>query len=222
MKQGPSRIVRIILILAALLSGLCAAATAQAQNLHFISVAWIPPEKQEQYDSFSQSVAPIWARHGMKALLRAKVVGALAGDQQGQEVDLPSEVAVLSVASRQDFENYIADPEYRAIRTQRTESVRQMIVLEGTPTDDTDNPIFATAPQFAMTFVESNQSAEVAMPVFKMQVELAGSIKGTVPGPFDSRPQISLFALSYDDNPMNFVEQGSGAKPVFILHRHVP
>ena len=71
MKQGPSRIVRIILILAALLSSLCAAATARAQNLHFISVAWIPPEKQEQYDSFSQSVAPIWARHGMKALLRA-------------------------------------------------------------------------------------------------------------------------------------------------------
>ena len=211
---------RIILILMALFSALSAVSTARAQSLHFISVAWIPPENQEKYDSFSQAVTPIWTRHGMKALLRAKVVGALAGDQPDLIADLPSEVAVLQVASRQDFENYIADPEYRAIRSQRTEAVRQMIVLEGTPEEGAITPIFETAPQFAMTFAESQPTAEAAKPAFKIQIELAGSIKGEVPSPFDSRPQISLFALSYDDNPMSFVGQNGEETPILILQRH--
>ena len=218
---------RIILILAALLSALSAVATARAEGLHFISVAWIPSEKQQQYDSFSQAVAPIWARHGMKALLRAKVVGALAGgdeddDRGGDEIDLPTEIAILSVASRASFENYIADPDYRAIRPQRMDAVRQMIVLEGTSEPDEDNPLFDTAPQFAMIFGASNGAAEAPAPAFTMRVELAGSIKGEVPNLFDSRPSVSLFALSYDDNPMSFVGQNSAAAPVFILQRHAP
>ena len=216
---------RIILILAALLSALSAVATARAEGLHFISVAWIPSEKQQQYDSFSQAVTPIWARHGMKALLRAKVVGALAGGDEGDnEIDLPSEIAILSVASRASFENYIADPDYRAIRPQRLDAVRQMIVLEGTPKPGEGNPLFDTAPQFAMTFTAIPEApgaaTEAPAPAFTMRVDLAGSIKGEVPDPFNTRPQISLFALSYDDNPMSFVGQNSSDTPVFILQRH--
>ena len=211
---------RIILILAALFSALSAVATARAEGLHFISVAWIAPEKQQQYDSFSQAVTPIWARHGMKALLRAKVVGALAGGENA--IDLPSEIAILSVASRASFENYIADPDYRAIRPRRMDAVRQMIVLEGTPEPSEDNPLFDTAPQFAMTFGASTEATDAPAAAFRMRVELAGSIKGEVPKLFDSRPLVSLFALSYDDNPMSFVGQNSAAAPVFILQRHAP
>lgn len=210
---------RIILIFVALIIALIASAPARAQGLHFISVAWIPPEMQDQYDAFSKAVAPIWERHGMKARLRAKVVGALAG---GAEIDLPSEIAILSVASRASFENYIADPDYRAIRSNRLDAVRQMIVLEGTPQPDADNPLFDTAPQFAMTFVANHAATQAPAPAFNMQVELAGSIKGAVPSPFDARPDISLFALSFDDNPMSFVTGNAQDLPVFILQRHVP
>ena len=213
-KQGQSRIVRIILILVALVSALSTHALAQSPGLHFISVAWIPPEKQAQYDAFSAEVTSIWKRHGMKALLRAKVVGALAGEDV---VELPTEIAVLSVASRADFENYIADPDYRAIRPQRMDAVSQMIVLEGTPLEPA--PLFQTAPQFAMTFSAGEWETIETKPAFQMQVALAGSIKGNVPQPYAAKPNIGLFALSYDDNPMSFVADASSRFPVLILQR---
>ncbi|MCJ8310196.1 MAG: DUF1330 domain-containing protein [Rhizobiaceae bacterium] len=210
---------RNFLFLVTLFSALITPLAVQAQGLHFISVAWIPAEKQAQYDAFSRQVIPIWQRHGMTPLLRAKVIGALAAEEGTK---LPTEIAILRVASRQDFENYIADPDYRAIRKLRTDAVEQMIVLEGTPALTTDNPILATAPQFAMTFDLNEEADGTSNLVFDMPVTLVGSIKGEASLLFNAKPHIGLFALSYDDNPMSFVSGAESNNPVFILQRHLP
>ena len=210
---------RNFLFLVALFSAFITPLAVQAQGLHFISVAWIPAEKQAKYDAFSRQVMPIWQRHGMTPLLRAKVIGALAAVEGTK---LPTEIAILRVASRQDFENYIADPDYRAIRKLRTDAVEQMIVLEGTPVLTTDNPILATAPQFVMTFDLNDEADGASNLVFDMQVTLAGSIKGEALPFFNAKPHIGFFALSYDDNPMSFVAGSDSNSPVFILQRHLP
>jgi uncharacterized protein (DUF1330 family) len=185
---------------------------AQAQNLHFVSLAWVNPDKQVQYDRFNQLVAPIWARHGMEVLLRAKVIGALNG---GDPNELPSEIAVLRIASRTQFEDYIADPAYRSIRPLRTEAVDRMTVLEGTGITAEANPRLSTAPQFAMVFGPPAPSAP--RPVLQLVTTEAGSIKGAVPSRYASHPLMTLFVLSFDDSPMAFNDPEVEQSSVIIL-----
>ena len=184
---------------------------AFGQNLYFVSVAWVSPERQIQYNDFMRQVVPIWERHGMKVLVRGRVLGALVDTAA---TPLPTEIALLQIESRQQFNNYIADPDYRKIREIRTEPLESMIVLEGTDSDMTDLSRLRTAPQLAVLFGPAAPSSE--QPDLSLSISDIGAIKGKVPDPFATTANIGLFALSFDDNPMSFLPtEGSGM--AFIL-----
>ena len=161
------------------------------QSLHFVSIAWVSHGKQALYDQFNEKIAPIWTRRGIEVLLRAKVIGTLTDDNRP---DLPTEIAVLRIASRQQFQDYIADPDYQAIRSQRTGSIDKMIVLEGTAHSDDTASLLPTAPQFAVLFGPSSPS-ETA-PALELSTSLVGSIKGPIPAHFSHPMPVNLFALS--------------------------
>ncbi|MEP0943083.1 MAG: hypothetical protein ABJH63_02440 [Rhizobiaceae bacterium] len=222
MKQGPSRIVGKFLFLLVLLAALTRPWLAYAQSLHFVSVAWVLPNKQAEYDLFNERITAVWARYGMEVLLRGRVIGALAEENPA---DLPTEIAVLRVASRTQFQDYIADPTYRQLRPDRMNAIEQMTVLEGTVSDVPLNSLVATAPQFAIKF--SNPSSDNPDEVstrggavmFRLSTSHVGSIKGPMAPLYASKPHITLFAMSYDDNPMGFADETDSASSIFILQR---
>lgn len=105
---------------------LAATATAIAEEtIHFVALAGIKPGKEAQYDAFIEAVTPIWKRHGMTVVARARPVGPLSY-RQG-----PVDLAVLQVESRAGFYAYSRDPDYRALQPQRMDAVNLLAIFDG-------------------------------------------------------------------------------------------
>ncbi|MEP1264158.1 MAG: DUF1330 domain-containing protein [Rhizobiaceae bacterium] len=186
-------------------------APAHSQAVYFVSLAWIKPDGQAQYEAFLEQVQPIWARHNMEVLTRTRVVDLLAGADQTIP---PVEIAVLRAASQQDFRAYISDPQYQAIKALRLEAVDRMIVLEGAAKDEPQLNFIRSAPQFAV--ILGNSETPSMRPLLDIAVSLQGAIKGEVSPPFNTVVSVALLALSFDDNPLSFLEELGPQNQVYV------
>ena len=157
-------------------------------------------------------VTPIWTRHGMQVIAHTRVLDQIGPDAPPGH---PSEIAVLRIDDAADFTAYIADPDYRAIRSLRQDAVERMIVLEGTRENDSPPLLLNTAPLFALWL--SREAAVVPEPTNKLNIQLAGAIKGQVPALFDDIGHAHFIAMSFDDNPMGFLEAQGEKDMTFIL-----
>ena len=90
--------------------------TAFAEPTHFVALAWVPAEKQRQYESFITKVAPLWERHGMTLLARHRTIDVLGSDTQAP---IPGEIAMLQIDSMDRFRAYLDDPDYKMLSSQR-------------------------------------------------------------------------------------------------------
>ncbi|MEL6751775.1 MAG: hypothetical protein AAFO70_06815 [Pseudomonadota bacterium] len=110
--------VRALVILSCLIP-----APAFAEALTFLAIASGPEGKQSQYEQFLKDVAPVWQRHGMSVVMRVTPL-----DPWPKRFD---DIALLKVTSRDGFQAYLADPDYRAIADQRLKAVDRLVILEG-------------------------------------------------------------------------------------------
>lgn len=197
-----------------LLGVLISTVPASGQSLYFISLAWIKPDGQAHYDRFLQQVTPIWNRHGMRVIARGRVLDQISQDAS---TVTPSEIAVLRIDDAADFDAYIADPDYQAIRRLRQDAVERMLVLEGTRGDDQQPPNLNAVPLFALWLARKNLTAPE--PPVRLNIRLAAAIKGQVPAFFTGFSQASLLPMSFDDNPMGFLEAQGSEDVTFILEQ---
>ncbi len=93
--------------------------------IHFVALAGIKPGHEAKYDAFIEAVTPIWKRHGMTVITRARPVGPFR--RHAGIVDL----AVLRVESRRGFYAYANDPDYKALQPQRLASLDFLSVFDG-------------------------------------------------------------------------------------------
>ncbi|MGI9354495.1 MAG: hypothetical protein ACR2PF_04955 [Rhizobiaceae bacterium] len=106
---------------------LAAIGTTYAENtIHFVALAGIKQGKEAQFDAFIKAVTPIWKRHGMTVVARARPVTPFLY-RQG-----PVDLTVLKVESRTGFYAYMRDPDYRALQPQRLDAVDLLGVFDGT------------------------------------------------------------------------------------------
>ncbi len=189
------------LVASAPLSLLTGNAQEHDKKPYFIAFAWIKPDQQARYDEFLEAIKPVWARHKMQVVLRSQVVDTLIGSAQTSP---PSEIAVLQVASQKDFRAYIKDPDYQALKQLRLESVDKMLVLEGHPRQIPKFEFIQSVPQFAV--VVGDFSSPAPAPLLDIEISERGAIKAAIPPAFNAARSVALMALSYDDNPLAFLD----------------
>lgn len=203
---------RIFLVLIAVMS--CAqftASPAQAESVYFVSVAKLAEGKQRHYDRFLKAVAPIWKRHGMEVLLRARTVDAVTrGDVSGS----PTEIGVLRVDSYENFQAYFADPDYSKIKQSRLDAVDNFVVLEGKAINIDGLSFLAKAPMAATVF--NTTAPSNTDPSLELEISGVGQVKGPVGEFLKQVKNIQIHALSFDDNPSEYLPQGDAATLLLI------
>ncbi|MEE9374718.1 MAG: DUF1330 domain-containing protein [Rhizobiaceae bacterium] len=183
--------------------------SAQAETLYFVSVATLAHDKREQYEEFLQKVAPLWRKHNMKILIRARIVEAVA---VGDISDAPHEIGILEVASRKDFQAYLADADYQLIKQQRSDAMENFVVLEGVASQLGALKYLSKTPMAAI--VLSTKHIKPSKVSLSLSIQLAGQVKGPVSNFLKKMNSIQVHALSFDDNPMGYMptnEQSGGA-----------
>ncbi len=207
-KQERSSRVRIFIICLIFFATL---GPVRAEAVYFVSLAWIKAEQQQFYARFHQAVQPIWARHNMQVLTRTTVVDILAGPDT---LIPPHEIAVLRVPSLEVFQAYISDPDYQTIKQERLQAVDQMFVLEGKTTRDPNWQYIQSAPQFAIILGEGEELSP--LPLIEIDISQVGAIKGTPLQPYSDIKSVALYGLSYDDNPLSFLDQLKNDALVYV------
>ncbi len=155
----------------ALLFLFATATPSSAQDvIHFVALAGIKPGKQAQYDTFIHAVTPVWKRHGMTVLARARPVGPFP--QHKGLVDL----AVLRVVSRDGFYAYANDPDYKALRSLRAEAVDFLTIFDGN-VDMSSEPAINTSAALRVWFFADQKS----QPAKALLAELSKRPDGFLP-----------------------------------------
>ena len=188
---------------------------ARGEAVYFVSFAWIKPDHLGQYEAFLRSVNPIWQRHKMKVLTRAKVVHVLAGDEQAQP---PDEIALIQAASMEDFRSYIADPDFQSIKQMREDSVDQMLVLEGYVRREPKYDFIKSLPKLAFVIESFSSAQETAL--IDIGITVRGTIKGQLSPPLSESQFVTLYPLPLDDNPMSFLDALSDGAQVYVVASH--
>ncbi|NKB51159.1 MAG: hypothetical protein GKR97_02870 [Rhizobiaceae bacterium] len=111
---------------------------------------------------------------------------------------------MLEVVSRKDFHAYIADPDYQAIKQLRLDSVDKMLVLEGQVRQPPKSEFIQSIPQFAV--IAGDFPPFEPQPLMDIGVSDRGAIKDPVPASFSAVQSVAVMALSYDDNPLSFLD----------------
>jgi hypothetical protein len=202
-------------------------ATACAQALYFISLAQISEDKQAGYDAFIKAVTPVWNRYNMQVVLRSQVIDVITGNgitgdgMMGDgQAEIPSEIAVLHVASRDEFNAYLKDPDYQAIKNLRAESVEVLAVLEGNAEEAHSSEFLKKASIFAVLLGTSYKPGSGT--ALDIAINGAGLIKGSPDHPFLAITSVQMFALSHDDNPLSFLADDSADTNILIAQRLQP
>ena len=98
-------------------------AQAVAEALTFVAIATGKSSNQSAYEQFLHDVQPVWARHGMRLVLRAAV--------EHGDATIFADIALIEAKSRAGFRAYLSDPTYRALAPARLAAVDTLVVLEG-------------------------------------------------------------------------------------------
>jgi len=165
-----------------LLLWLTAMAPAFAEDIiHFVALAGIKPGKETQYDAFIKAVIPVWKRHGMSVVARARPVTPF--HRHAGVVDL----AVLRVERRSGFHAYSNDPHYKALQPQRLDAVEFLTVFDG-KMDMSGEPGLRDSRMLRVWFVENPDAAWTKMltgdlseplaSALKIDLEIVGQVKG--------------------------------------------
>ena len=201
----------VIVLIAAIFFAPVTASTAQAEPVFFVSVAKLADDKQRHYERFLRAAAPIWKRHGMEVLLRARTVDAMF---QGGVSGSPTEIGILRVDSYENFQAYIADPDYSKIKQSRLDAVDNFVVLEAKAINHDGLRFLAKAPMAAAVF--NTTSHTNTDPSLELQISSVGQVKGPVSEFLRQVKNVQVHALSFDDNPTQYLPQGNAATLLLI------
>lgn len=188
---------------------------ARSAEVYFVALAEIHPQGQAQYDEFLSKVAPIWQRHGMSLVRRYQTVEAIADDTNTRP---PDEIALIAVASRKQFQNYLRDEDYLAIKQLRIEATSRFTVIEADLRDSAFLAYLGQNPMACLKFQSRVTTAHAGQSVF--DVTLVGNVKGPPPTYLPAVKSISVQPVSFDDNPMDFA--ADGGRLLSVIARAVP
>ena len=172
-----------------ILAILTAIAPACAEPLTFLALASVRDEVR--YERFVEAVEPIWRRHGMRVIARMALEDADYHD-----------AIFIAVDSREGFNAYIADPDYKAIAKDRIEAVDALVILEG-PSSSLNVP----GPDALVSVVFMPDCAGVQS---GMEVSLVAPVKGGVSEPVENAGCVGI--LSADDAVFGPVTTGFSAR----------
>ncbi len=179
-----------------------AAATAE-DTIHFIALAGIKPRRETQYDAFIEEVTPIWKRHGMTVLARARPVGPLSYGEG------PVDLVILRVESRAGFYAYSRDPDYRALQPQRADAVNLLAIFDGkagmAATGLSDSPDlrvwFVSQPGALWAKMLAGDLKNDDGSSLTINVGIVGEVKGELDESLAQTRTIHIEALSGDKSP---------------------
>lgn len=182
----------------------CIALPARAADGgYFIAVGEVNTERAQDYETFLEKVAPVWGRHGMGLVLRAKTRFVL--EAQGEPV--PTDIAVLRYESRAGFNAYLRDPDYEAIKDLRTGAMESLAIMEAQAGRMDGLKFIANTPMALVQF--SGQPTELSAPAFVLKVDLVAPVKGDMAQGWRAVRQVHFMPLTFEDNPM--AAAGAGA-----------
>jgi len=189
---------------------------AEQKPLYFLAMGLIKADKVQSFDKFLKQVTPIWQRHGMRPLFRGRPI-----DLHGPKAFLESrssafnDITLLKAASRQQFQNYLQDPYYRAVRELRLDASESFVVLEGMAESNAGEGFLSKTPLVAIKLRSDSESAVDTN--LTLTIDLAGQIKGPVPDYLETIKTVDFHAVSFDDNPASFIpDSGSGASLIIL------
>jgi len=172
-------------------------------TIHFVALAGVKPGKEAQYDAFIEGVTPIWKRHGMTVVARARPVGPFSY-REG-----PVDLAVLRVKSRAGFYAYSRDPDYRALQPQRADAVNLLAIFDGKArmavTGLSDSPAlrvwFVSQPGAAWAKMLAGDLKSDDGSSFMISLGIVGEVKGKLDEGLAQTRTIHIEALSGDKSP---------------------
>ena len=189
---------------------------ARAESLYFISLAHIAEGKEAQYSEFTDKIGPVWKRHGITVLLRTHVLSALISPEDSLTLD---EISVLRINDREGFNAYLADPAYKRLNQTRLDALDRMVVLEATEVTSASAPSPQTTPLFVFVFHRETVTRSPVFSAQELSVTARGPVKGQMDLPIHHSKQVTIIGLSYDDNPLSFLDDLPEQSEAFIAQR---
>ena len=193
------RFIGMIAVLSGLVLAQTVASQPRAEALYFTYLTKISSGQQQTFERFLNEVQPIWDRHEMTVLARARIVDAYGTLGDGFA---PTEFGLLRAANRNAFNAYLSDPDYESIKELRTNSAEYFFVLESVGSAEDGPDFLKKTPLVALVLGTESKRREQANVALK--INLAAAVKGTVPASLLTPGHLRFHAVSYDDNPTAF------------------
>ncbi|MDD9908736.1 MAG: hypothetical protein OXR62_03505 [Ahrensia sp.] len=190
---------RLVLVL---LFALCVPpAHASQRSIVFVAIAQIKAGQEPRYDAFIEAITPVWNRHGMHVLARARPVRSTSANIISP--DSVVDIAVLGVTSRAGFHDYLSDPDYQGLKGDRLVAVDALIIVDG-HTDATSSPP-ATADQLVVRLQSVDGSRNRAIirkdSAFSIVIDEVAAVKGAVSPSLAKAKRVSIIYKSAKAEP---------------------
>lgn len=168
-----------------------------ADGGYFIAVGKTDPARAASYETFLAKVKPVWNRHGMHVVLRVK-----ARYLMNAKAELtPDDITVLRYESRAQFNAYLADPDYQAIKQLRLNALPHLAIMEAQDVRRDGLAYLAKTPMALVSFDLQKPVAD--SPAFTLGVDLIGPVQGQMAAAWKGVTHVRFAPLSFDDNPMS-------------------
>lgn len=86
--------------------------------LYILVKLYVHPGRTEAFRAYERKALALFRRHG------GEVLAAFSPEPEAEGADRPDEIHVLGIATRAQFDDYLADPDRRAMTAERDSVLR--------------------------------------------------------------------------------------------------